>query len=59
MSNLKTGFLPEILAENESDATAAMLEAWNVWEAGKTGPEVVLETLRDQGLGELLAELSA
>lgn len=58
MSYLKTGFLPEVLAENESDAAAAMLESWDGWERGKTRPEVVLGVLQDQGLADLLTSLA-
>lgn len=58
LAYLKTGFLPEVLAENESDLTVAMLEAWAGWEKGTTEPQVVLESLRDQGLGDFLEELS-
>lgn len=58
MSYLKTGFLPEILAEQDSDAATAMIESWAGWEKGKTRPEVVLEVLKEQGLVELLAELA-
>lgn len=59
LSYLKTGFLPEVLAENESETTTAMLEEWSHWEAGKTNPQAVLEALRDHGLADLLSELSA
>lgn len=59
LAYLKTGFLPEVLAENESASVTAMMDAWGQWEAGKTDPQAVLEVLRDQGLGDLLAELSA
>lgn len=59
MSYLKTGFLPEVLAENESDAVTVMLESWSGWERGKTRPEIVLETLRENGLAELLTTLAS
>lgn len=59
MSYLKTGFLPEVLAENESDATAAMLESWAGWEKGDTRPEIVLAALQDNGIVELLTSLSS
>lgn len=59
LSYMKTGFLPEILAESNVDAAPAMLDAWGQWEAGKTKPQAVLEVLRDEGLADLLAELSA
>lgn len=59
LSNLKTGFLPDLLSENESETTTAMLETWAGWEKGITEPQAVLEALRDQGLGDFLSELSA
>lgn len=59
LAYLKTGFLPEVLTENSSDDTAAMLETWAGWEKGDTEPQAVLEALRDQGLGNFLSELSA
>ena len=59
MSYLKTGFLPEVLAENESDATSAMLESWAGWEKGDTRPEIVLAALQDNGIVELLTSLSS
>ena len=60
MAYLKTGFLPEVLGGLEStEAVAAMLEAWAGWESGDIGPETVLETLRDNDLDGVLAELSA
>lgn len=59
MAYLKTGFLPEVLAADESDAVATMLESWDGWEKGKLRPEIVLEVLREQGLAELLTKLSA
>ncbi len=60
MAYLKTGFLPEVLGELEStDAIEAIVEAWAGWEKGDIGPDVVLNLLRDRGLDELLAELSA
>ena len=58
LAYLKTGFLPEVLADNESDATVAMLETWAGWEKGTTEPQAVLEGLREQGLGDFLDELS-
>lgn len=58
LSYLKTGFLPEVLADHESETTAKMLEAWSGWDKGTTEPHVVLETLRDLGLSDFLAELS-
>ncbi len=59
MSYLKTGFLPEVLAENESEAVTAMLESWDGWERGNTRPEIVLGVMRDNGLVELLTKLAA
>lgn len=56
MAYLKTGFLPEVLAGHQSDATAAMIESWAGWEKGNTRPEVVLEVLKEQGLVDLLTE---
>lgn len=58
MSYLKTGFLPEVLAEQGSDSTTAMLDSWAGWEKGVTRPEVVLEALKQLGIVELLASLS-
>jgi len=59
MSYLKTGFLPEVLAANESEATIAMLESWAGWEKGDTRPEIVLAALQDNGIVEFLTELAA
>lgn len=60
MSNLKTGFLPEVLAEMEtSESIDAMLASWNEWEKGRVGPEAVLGVLRDRGLSELLVGLAS
>lgn len=59
LAYLKTGFLPEVLAEQETETAAAMIEAWAGWEKGTTGPHEVCETLKELGLPELLAELSA
>ena len=59
MSYLKTGFLPEVLAEHEAaDGVAEMLTPWATWEAGTTDPAVVLTVLKDQGLEALLAGLA-
>ncbi len=58
MSYLKTGFLPEVLAEQEGDNVAAMIESWHGWEKGKTRPEVVLAVLKDEGIADLLAGLA-
>lgn len=58
MSYLKTGFLPEVLAEQEGDNVATMLESWSGWEKGKTRPEVVLGVLKDNGIVELLVGLA-
>ena len=64
MSYLKTGFLPEVLAEkrdagDEGRDIAAMLESWAGWEKGNTRPDIVLEVLKDNGLVGLLTELSS
>ena len=64
MSYLKTGFLPEVLAEkrdagDEGRDIAAMLESWAGWEKGDTRPDVVLEVLKDNDLVGLLTELSS
>jgi len=59
LAYLKTGFLPQLLTENESEETAAMLETWAGWESGVTEPQAVCEALRDQGLADFLTELSA
>lgn len=58
MSYLKTGFLPEVLADQEGDNVAAMLDSWAGWEKGDTRPEIVLAALGDNGLVELLTGLS-
>lgn len=58
MSYLKTGFLPEVLAEQDGDNVTTMLESWQGWEKGKTRPEIVLGVLKDEGLVELLTGLS-
>ena len=64
MSYLKTGFLPEVLAEkrdagDEGRDIAAMLESWAGWEKGDTRPDVVLDLLKDNDLVGLLTELSS
>lgn len=73
MSYLKTGFLPEVLAQHVADSgaddgtdsvaapdsVATMLDSWDGWEKGNTRPEVVLAVLKDNGLVELLTELSS
>lgn len=59
MSYLKTGFLPEVLAEQEGDNVATMLESWGGWEKGNTRPDVVLEVLKDNGIVELLTGLAS
>lgn len=58
LAYLQTGYLPEVLAENESENTEAMLEAWAGWDKGTAEPQTVLEALKDLGLAEFLAELS-
>lgn len=58
MSYLKTGFLPEVLAEQDGDNIAAMLDSWAGWEKGDTRPEVVLAFLKDNGIVELLTDLA-
>ncbi len=59
MSYLKTGFLDEVLnGLDPSDDIAAMLEHWSEWEAGKTNPESVLQTLKERGLETLLGASS-
>lgn len=59
MSYLKTGFLPEVLAEQTStDGVEDMLSAWQEWEAGTTNPAAVLEALRDAGLESFLGALT-
>ena len=58
MAYLKTGFLPEVLAQQESDAISTMIESWEGWEKGNTRPEVVLEVLKEKGLADLLSELA-
>ena len=59
MSYLKTGFLPEILAEldPDTDGLGAMTAAWEQWESGDTDPTAVLDVLRDNGLEALLGGL--
>lgn len=59
MSNLKTGFLPDLFEQIEqSPSLEAMTSAWDEWEAGITNPTAVLESLRDNGLDDLLSELA-
>jgi len=58
MSYLKTGFLPEVLTDQDTEATAAMLESWSGWEKGVTRPEIVLAALQEQGIVELLGSLT-
>jgi len=59
MSYLKTGYLPDVLAEQTSiDGVEDMLTAWQDWEAGTTNPEAVLVALRDAGLESLLVALA-
>lgn len=59
MSYLKTGFLPEVLAEqSEVEGVAEMVESWATWEAGKTDPAVVLAVLQERGIEALLAGLA-
>lgn len=58
MANLKTGFLPEILAELEpTEAITVMLESWTGWEKGRVGPEEVLGVLKEHGLSDVLSAL--
>ena len=63
MSYLKTGFLPEVLAEQQAsgdnDQIATMLESWAGWEKGNTRPEIVLAVLKDNDIATLLTELSS
>ena len=63
MSYLKTGFLPEVLAEQQDGARGAqieaMLESWAGWEKGNTRPEIVLAVMKDHDLVTLLTELSS
>ena len=58
MAYLKTGMLHEVLAEQEGEAAATMLDSWNSWEKGSVRPEVVLEVLRTEELPKLLASLA-
>lgn len=59
MSYLKTGYLPEVLAEQTStDGVEDMLAAWQEWEAGRTNPAAVLEALRAAGLEAVLGALA-
>lgn len=58
MAYLKTGYLHEVLAEQEGDDVAAMLESWTGWEKGNTRPEIVLDVLKQRGIAELLVTLS-
>jgi len=60
LAYLKTGFLPEVLADLEpSDALAEIQAAWAEWESGKAEPDAVLEVLKSQGLGDILAALGS
>ena len=59
LANLKTGFLPEVLAELETTSElSAILDIWQQWERGDEGPAVVLDALKAHGLDKLLDELS-
>lgn len=57
MAYLKTGMLHEVLAGVESDDATTMLEAWELWEKGTVGPTPTLESLKENGLAELLTTL--
>ncbi len=59
MAYLKTGMLHEVLAEDGGHLAQTMLEAWEKWEKGKVGPTPTLESLREQGLVDLLTALSS
>ncbi len=60
LAYLKTGFLPEVLAELEpSDALGEIQTVWEQWERGITEPEDVLDVLKAQGLGDILKELAS
>ena len=60
LAYLKTGFLPEVLAELDStEALGEIQQAWEQWERGITEPEEVLDVLKTQGLGAILAELAS
>ena len=58
MAYLKTGMLHEVLAEQDDESAATMLESWNRWEKGSVQPDVVLEILRSEDLPKLLASLA-
>ena len=58
LSYLKTGFFDEILAEaEESESVLGMRKAWETWERGSVDPKLVLDALKDNGMGEFLAAL--
>lgn len=59
MAYLKTGMLHEVLADDGGESAETMLEAWEKWERGKVGPAPTLESLREQGLVDLLTTLSS
>ena len=59
MAYLKTGHLPDVLADLGSDEALSMLESWNGWEKGTTRPEIVLEALKEHGIVEVLTAMSA
>ncbi len=62
LANLKTGRLPDLLAEAadgpHADAVAAVSVHWEGWEKGSIVPLAVAEGLRDDGLEALLAALA-
>ena len=61
LANLKTGRMPEVLAAvadgPDGGLALSLVELWNGWERGTTGPLEVAEGLRDGGLPQLLADL--
>lgn len=59
MAYLKTGMLHEVLAADDGESAATMLEAWELWEKGTVGPTPTLESLKESGVAELLGALAS
>lgn len=62
LANLKTGFLPDLLATASdgphAEVVANLFEYWQCWERGTKVPLEVAEGLRDEGLADLLEVLA-
>lgn len=59
MAYLKTGMMHEVLAGDEGEPAAAMLAVWEQWEKGAVGPAPTLESLKENGVVELLTALAS